>query len=382
MRWLEGLFERLRPHFEKKGGIGALRPLYEAAENFFLASSRESPRAPHIRDPLDVKRYMATVIVALAPCVLAALYFFGWSIVPMIVVSYAAGGAMEVLFAVIRKEEINEGFLVTGLIFPLILPPTLPLWMVAVGVAFGVVVGKELFGGTGRNVFNPALVGRCFLALSYPKAMTQFWIKPAGLAGLGRLTEHAYAFIGLPGQDLSGLDAITTATPLGETKAALSPGLSAPELPSLWDMFIGNTTGCAGETSALAILLGGTFLLFTRVANWRTTLAIVGSYAFFVFLLQRVAPGSFGQTGVMWQLMAGGLLFGAFFMATDPVSSPISNGGKWAYGILIGGLTLVIRGLTGFVEGAMFAILMGNIAAPLLDEVVKRHRIRRLERER
>jgi len=364
MKWLLNLLQKGRPLFEEQGRLHRFKPVFDATENFLFSPATRTPGAPHVRDPLDVKRYMSVVIIALAPCVICALYFFGLRLLPMIAVSYAAGGAVEVLFAVVRKEEINEGFLVTGLIFPLTLPPTLPLWIVAVGIVFGVLVGKELFGGTGRNLFNPALVGRCFLALSYPAAMSRQWIE-AGSGLLGRLTTY------MP-------DAITGATPLVQAKRALSGGEGI--LATRWDLFIGRVAGSAGETSALAILVGGAFLLLTRVASWRTVAGILGSFVLLGAVLHAVQPAVFGS--VEWQLLAGGLLFGAFFMATDPVSSPITNGGRWAYGILIGVATLLIRHLTGFVEGAMFAILMGNIAAPILDEVAVRHRLRRLELEK
>ncbi len=361
MKWFLALFERLRPQFEKGGTLRALKPVFEATENFFFGPASRTTTGPHVRDPLDVKRYMSTVIVALAPCTLASFYFFGWHVLAMIVVSYAAGGAAEVLFAVVRKEDINEGFLVTGLIFPLILPPALPLWMVAVGVIFGVVVGKELFGGTGRNVFNPALVGRCFLALGYPAAATSNWILP-GSGLFGRLGQYV---------DASAVDAITKATPL--------VGAKQGQFAAFSDLFLGHIPGSAGETSALAILLGGGFLLLTRVANWRTVAGTLGSFVLLGLLLRSLAPGHFGPIG--WHVFAGGLLFGAFFMATDPVSSPITNGGKWAFGIVVGVLTLLFRNLTGYVEGVMFAILVGNIAAPLFDEVAFRLRFRRLANE-
>jgi len=361
MRWLHGMFDSVRGLFEEKGKLARMKPVFEATENFFFGPATRTDGAPHVRDPLDVKRFMATVIVALAPCVLASLYFFGLRVLAMILVSYAVGGAVEVIFAVVRKEEINEGFLVTGLIFPLVLPPALPLWMVGVGIAFGVLVGKELFGGTGRNLFNPALVGRCFLAIGYPAAMAANWIKPGG-GLLGRLTEYAHA---------GTVDAVSSATPLVFAKQGEFAGLS--------DLFFGNVSGSVGETSALALLAGGAFLLYTRVANWRTVVAILASFTVLGALLRAAAPDTFGPVG--WHLLAGSLLFGAFFMATDPVSGPVTNPAKWAFGILVGGVTLLIRNLTGYVEGVMFAILLGNIAAPILDEVVVRYRVRRMQHE-
>ncbi len=362
MKWLLSLMEHMRPAFEEGGKLRPFKAVFEATENFFFATERRTERSPHIRDPLDLKRYMFMVIVALLPATFAAVYFFGLRVLVMIAVSYAAGGAVEVLFAAVRKEEISEGFLVTGLLFPLIMPPALPLWMLAVGVAFGVLVGKELFGGTGRNLFNAALVGRVFLALAYPGTMSAGWVTP-GSGPTGRLLQYVGA---------GNADAISAATPLMLVKQG--------QLADLWHLFIGSVPGSAGETSALAIIAGGIFLLFTRVANWRTVVATLGSFALLNLLLHQTSPDAFGP--VLWQLMAGGLLFGAFFMATDPVTSPVTNPAKWAYGILIGVCALLIRNITGYVEGVMFAILLGNIAAPIMDEVVVRGRLRRLANEK
>jgi Na(+)-translocating NADH:ubiquinone oxidoreductase B subunit len=361
MKWLLDLLARFHPLFDKGGRLHRLKPVFDATENFHFGPDTRTPGAPHVRDPLDVKRFMSVVIIALAPCVLASLYFFGLRVLAMIIVSYAVGGTVEVIFAVVRKEEINEGFLVTGLIFPLVLPPGLPLWMVGVGIAFGVLVGKELFGGTGRNLFNPALVGRCFLAIGYPVAMSSNWIK-AGTGLTGRLFQWV---------DSSTVDAVSSATPL--------VGAKSGTFVSLTDLLFGNTAGSVGETSAIAIIAGGAFLLLTRVGNWRTVAGMLMSFGALGALLHAIAPGSFGPTG--WQMCAGGLLFGAFFMATDPVTAPVTNGGKWVYGMVIGISTLLIRNLTGYVEGVMFAILLGNICAPVIDEVAIRFRLRRLWRD-
>ena len=367
------VFEKLRPQFEEGGSLKPLKPVFEATENFFFAPEKRTETAPHLRDPLDVKRYMSMVIIALLPCVAASLYFFGLRVLAVIMVSYVVGGTVETLFAVIRKEEINEGFLVTGLIFPLVLPPGLPLWMVGVGVAFGVFVGKELFGGTGRNVFNPAIVGRCFLALAHPAAMAGTWITP-GSGGMGRLMQYVEA------------DAVSSPTPLVLAKQALEDQVAQPT--ALWDLFIGNVSGSIGETSALALIVGGVFLLLTRVSNWRTVVGVLGTFAILggaFNILSGVFEEAqffarFGPVG--FHMLAGGLLLGAFFMATDPVTSPITNAGKWVYGGIIGLCTLLIRNLTGYVEGMMFAILLGNICAPMLDEIVFRVRVRRLKNER
>ncbi len=367
MKWLLNVIEKVRPNFEEGGKLKAFHPVFGAMEHFFFAPGTTTMGAPHIRDPIDLKRFMSMVIISVVPCVLAAFYFFGLRFLAMIIVSYAAGLAVEALFSIVRKEDINEGFFVTGMLWPLILPPTLPLWMVGLGVAFGVLVGKELFGGTGRNVFNPALVGRCFLALAYPKQMAASFLEPSHDVA-GRLLSWA---------DASTVDAISSATPLVMAKKGVMAGTD--------HMFLGSVSGSAGETSALLIILGGGFLLLTRVANWRTVVAIIAS--FFALTATLVAadkvdynmPGVFAP--VLWHVFAGGLLFGAFFMATDPVTSPTTNPGKWMYGILIGLVTVLIRNFTGYMEGVTFAILLGNIVAPILDEIVISVRIRRLRSE-
>ena len=361
MKPIARLLNRLRPFFAEGGKGATFAPIFRAADAFFFSHEEETTTAPFGRDAVDVKRYMSLVIVGLIPCVAAAVHFFGLRVLAMIAVSYAAGGAVEVLFAIGRKEDINEGFLVTGLLFPLILPPALPLWMVALGVVFGVLVGKEVFGGTGRNLFNPAILGRCFLAIGYPRAMSGNWIVPGAGPG-GRWLQYV---------DASAVDAVTAATPLVDAKA----GVIAP----LSRLFLGSVPGSAGETSALAVLLGAAFLLLTRVASWRTMLATVGSFFGLAALLHAVLPATFGPP--LWHLCAGSILFGAVFMATDPVTGPITHAGRWVYGAIIGAVTVLIRNLTGYVEGVMFAILLGNICAPSLDEVVCRIHARRIRRE-
>ncbi len=362
MRWLAGMFDRTRPWFEEGGRLGRLRPVFNATESFFFSPLEPTTTYPHARDAMDLKRYMSIVIVALFPCLVVSVYFFGLRVLAMMAVSYACGGAVEAAFAIIRKEPISEGFLVTGLLFPLILPPATPFWAVGLGVAFGVLVGKEVFGGTGHNLFNPALVGRCFLALAYPATMTVGWITPGtGLAGNALRYLHG-----------ASVDAVSAATPLVLAKQGTFVSLSS--------LFWGNVSGSAGETSALAILLGGVFLLLVRVGNWRTPVSILSSFLLGGLALRTLSPEHFGPVG--FHLLAGGLLFGAFFMATDPVTSPISNPGKWVYGVVIGLSALLIRNLTGYVEGVMFAILLGNISAPLIDQVVFQVHIRRLSLER
>jgi Na(+)-translocating NADH:ubiquinone oxidoreductase B subunit len=356
---LEDLFDRLRPRFGRRP-LGFFKPLFDATNNFFFWPKTPTRVAPYIRDPLDVKRYMSMVIVAMAPALVAGVYLFGLRVLVLVLVSYAVGGAVEVAFACLRKEEINEGFLVTGLVFPLILPPGIPIWIAAMGIALGVIIGKELFGGTGRNLFNAALVGRCIVTLGYPKEMAR-WIEPAS-RWPGRLLEYATA---------PAVDAVTAATPLAAAKNS--------QFADLGSLFWGNVQGSVGETSAACILAGGLLLVFVRVVNWRTTVSILGSFATLGLLLGAIVPGRFGPVG--WHMLAGGLLFGAVFMATDPVTGPTTNTAKVIYGILIGAAVLLIRNLTVYVEGMTFAILLGNIAAPALDEAVIRWRARRLRLE-
>ena len=360
MKMLQNLLNKVRPLFDEGGTFSRLHYVFQAMDTFMFAAPEKALNAPYGRDPMDVKRYMSFVIIALVPSLLASVYFFGLRILLMFLVSYVAGGTAEVLFSIIRKDEVNEGFLVTGFIFPLILPPGVPLWIVAVGVIFGVVVGKEIFGGTGRNLFNPALVGRIFLALGYPSIMTSSWIAPAK-GGWGNILKFLRS---------GGPDAISSATPLVAAKSG--------EYADWLDLFLGRIMGSAGETSAVAIAIGGFLLLAVGVANWRTVISILLSFIGLSAVLHFGAPNAVSP--VLFNLLSGGFLFGTFFMATDPVSSPVTQAGKWAYGVIIGVATILIRSFSGFVEGMMFAILFGNVCAPLIDEVIIRHRMRRFAR--
>jgi len=316
--------------------LSIFKPVLDATDAFFFGTDKTTAETPHFLDNLDIKRYMTFVIIALFPSALAAVYFFGWSAIKIILVSYLAGGAVEVAFAIVRKKEIHEGFLVTGLIFPLTLPPTVPLWVVAVGVIFGTLFGKEVFGGTGRNIFNPALVGRLFITIAFPSIMTTSWRMPF-------------------------TDAITSATPLSlfKTTQAITP----------WqELLLGQCAGSMGEVFRIGLILGGLFLIYTRVSDWRIPLSFLGSVLIFSgigsqFLPDKVAPPVF-------QLLSGGLLLGALFMATDPVTSPFTVKGKYIAGILCGFLTVLIRGFSGYVEGVMFSIVIMNAFAPLIDHIM------------
>ncbi len=347
MKFIKDMLENLNRVSQKNKLLGMFRPVLNAADEFFFGTDKLT-RLPHILDYMDMKRFMSLVVIALAPAAAAAVYFWGLRVIAMILVSYAAGGLAEVAFAITRKKEIHEGFLVTGLIFPLILPPTVPLWIVAVGAIFGVVFGKEVFGGTGRNIFNPAIVGRIFLSIAFPKIMTVYWQGPftGGLGGFAHF---------------QNIDAITSATPLGVFK-------SHGELASYMGLLFGQNAGCVGETFRVGLIAGGLFLVFTRIVDWRIpfaylTTVFVSTLAFNHLFHLKLAPPIF-------QLLSGGLLFGAFFMATDPVTSPFTKQGRWIAGILLGVLTVLIRGISGYVEGVMFSILLVNVFAPLIDTLV------------
>ncbi len=363
MKNIANILDKFRPEFEGQGKLKKFFPVFQALDTFLFSAPLKASGPPFGRDPMDVKRYMSLVIVALLPSFLAALYFFGWRIVAMLIASYTAGGVVEVLFALIRKEEINEGFLVSGFIFPLTLPPQTPLWLVAVGMGFGILIGKEVFGGTGRNLFNPALLARCFLLLAYPQTLATSWMAPA---------QGWWGYVLNPFSAFRTTDAVSSATPLVLAKSG--------QLTSLFDLFTGRVLGSVGETSALAILIGGIFLTVLGIASYRTILSFLISFTALSFILHSIAPDL--ASPASFNLLSGGVLFGAFFMATDPVSGPVTTNGRWVYGSLIGIVAILIRTFSGYVEGAMFAILFGNIWAPLIDEVfIRRYYMRRYARE-
>ena len=315
--------------------LNSFKPALDAFDAAMFGTEETTRSTPHILDRLDIKRYMSFVIIALVPSAAASVIFFGWRTLLLFAVSYAVGGLVEVLFAIIRKHEIHEGFLVTGLIFPLVLPPTTPLWVVGVGVAFGTLFGKEVFGGTGRNIFNPALIGRLFITIAFPAIMTTAWLMPF-------------------------TDTVTTATPLTLYK---SDGVTT----SYISLLLGQCAGSMGEVFRAGIIVGGLFLMFTKVSNWRVPVSYLGSVLLLSFIgntyIERVAPP-------MFQLLTGGLLFGAMFMATDPVTSPFTRTGKWIFGILCGLLTVLIRSFSVYVEGVMFSIVIMNAFTPIIDHIV------------
>ncbi|MDW7739882.1 MAG: RnfABCDGE type electron transport complex subunit D [Bacillota bacterium] len=338
----------------------AYKPLLKSIGSFFVSPGDGTRLVPGLVDNLSTKRYMFLVVLALLPIALAAVYFYGWRIVAMILVSYFFGGMTEILFAVFRKKRFQaDGLLVTCLIFPLILPPTLPLWIVAIGSVFAVFFGKEVFGGTGRNIFNPAVVGRVFITVSFPSYMTSVWQHPMP-GGFGGFFNY-------------GADLITSATPLISYRAG--------EIITYtyYDLIFGLAPGSMGETFRIGIILSGLFLIVTGVSNWRVPLAYLGSVVLFSSIGHYYFPNQVALP--MFQLLTGGLLFGAFFMATDPITSPFTGPGKWVFGLLLGMLTVLFRSFSGSVEGVVFSILLMNAFTPLIDTIVLKIRFRPLGRE-
>lgn len=346
MKFLREIFENLDKLSQQNKFFRRVKPLINATDEFFFGTDKVTT-SPHIVDHIDIKRFMGFVIIGLLPATIAAVYFWGLRVLLVIAISYIFGGLVEVAFAVVRKKEIHEGFLVTGLIFPLILPPTVPLWMVAAGVMFGAIFGKEVFGGTGRNVFNAAIVGRIFLSIAFPQAMTVSWNQPFHQGWGGFLKFSA--------------DATTQATPLALFK-------NEKVFTIYSDLFLGNSLGCIGETFRIGIILGGLFLILVKISNWRLPLSAILSVLFFSFSGNLFAAQKFAPP--LFQILSGGLLLGVFFMLTDPVTCPFTKAGKWLGGILFGFLVVLIRGLSGYTEGVMFSILLLNVFAPLIDRLV------------
>lgn len=371
---IKKLFDDTKHLFTGDGKYQKYEPVWDATKTFFFLPSPKTGVMPFVRDNLDLKRYMSFVILALVPVTLFGIYNTGyqsgraagelysvldcfvagaWYVLPMILVSYGVGFIWEFIFAIFRGHKISEGFLVTGLLFPLTLPPTIPLWQVALGISFGVVIGKEVFGGTGRNVLNPALTARAFVYFSYPVSMSgDVWIA---------------------GQHM--VDGITGATALavsGFEGQAIGSALSDAGY-SLSSLFLGLVPGSVGETSALCCLLGATLLMVTRIANFRVIIGGILGLTVTSLIIALIPGGqeTWANAGPLYHLCAGGFLFGISFMATDPVSAPGTNPGRWIFGFLIGFFTVVLRVANpAFMEGVMLAILFMNVFAPLLDHLV------------
>ena len=391
----EGL-DRLHPLFAKGGRFERFYALYEMVDTFFYSPADTTRNAPHVRDGIDLKRVMIYVWLATFPCMFMAcwntgfqanmamaqmgldsvdnwrqvpLSWFGvdhspesfwdnfvlgfWYFAPVYFVTFVVGGLWEALFAAVRNHEINEGFFATSILYTLTLPPAIPLWQAALGITFGIVVGKEVFGGTGKNFLNPALTGRAFLFFAFPAYMSgdSVW---------------------------TAVDGWSAATPLG---LGASDGMNAiTSQITWWDAFAGDIQGSLGSTSTLAILLGAAFLLYTRVASWRIMAGCVGGLVGITLLFNLIGSETNLMFGMpwYWHLVVGGFAFGMFFMATDPVSAAMTDKGRWAYGILIGVMTVLIRVINpAFPEGIMLAILFANLFAPLFDHFVVQSNIKR-----
>ncbi|MYB19027.1 MAG: NADH:ubiquinone reductase (Na(+)-transporting) subunit B [Holophagales bacterium] len=410
MKLLRRILDKQARHFEPGGRFERFYPLYEAPDTFLYTPGKTTAGAAHVRDALDLKRLMMTVVVALVPCVLMAMWNTGRQIhlavdggaaplanwrtdamemmglsfdassllantvhgalyyVPVLVVTFAVGGAWEGLFAVVRRHDVNEGFLVTGMLFPLVLPPTIPLWQVAVGISFGVVVGKEIFGGTGYNVLNPALTARVFLFFAYP----------AQISG-----DAVWISAGTSADGYSGATALGEIAVLEAAEGSKAPldGLSAIEGKVSWmQAFLGDIPGSMGETSALACLIGAAILIVTGIGSWRIMVAATAGTAAISLLLNLVASPTNAMLSVPfhWHVVLGGWAFGIVFMATDPVSAAQTNRGRYIYGFLVGVLAILIRTVNpAFPEGVMLGILFMNLFAPLIDHYVLKANIKR-----
>ncbi len=396
MKALKRFMERIRPSFEEGGRLHAFRSVYEGMDTFlFTPRQTAAARGAQIHDALDSKRIMTIVIVALLPCFFFGMYNTGYqhwlaagaktfpfwdlmlygflAILPCVVVTYAVGLGIEFAFAQWRGEEIQEGFLVTGLMIPLILPIGTPVWMVAVATAFAVIFAKEVFGGTGYNIFNVALVARAFLFFAYPGQMSgdKVFVSQGSMLGVGDTLA----------------DGFSCATPLGQVASATDgnfvlQGIDGTPI-SAWDAFLGLIPGSFGETSVLCILIGAAVLLLTRVASWRIMLSVVIGGLAMGWLANVCATPTYPASYLspVDQLFFGGFAFAAVFMATDPVTAARTRKGQYVYGFLIGVIAVLIRTYnTGYPEGAMLAVLLMNAFAPLIDYFVVQANIRRRRR--
>jgi Na+-transporting NADH:ubiquinone oxidoreductase subunit B len=397
MKPLLQFLDKIRPAFEEGGKLERFYPLFEATDTFLYTTDEVTTVEPHVRDSMDLKRIMMIVVYALTPCMFMAMWNTGYQantamqamniaatpgwrgavltalvgydpasfsaniihgalyFIPVYIVSMTVGGLWEVLFGIVRKEDVNEGFLVTGLIFPLTLPPTIPLWQVALGISFAVVVAKELFGGTGRNFVNPALAGRAFLYFAYPAQNSgdAVWVVVDGISGATPLTALATTNVSV------GMEAVNVS----------------------WSQaFLGTMPGSLGETSALACLIGAFIIVYTGVGSWRTMVSMLIGGMGFSSLLWLIGSNT-NPMFLMppwWHLVVGGFAFGLVFCITDPVSAALTETGKWFYGGLAGILTILVRVINpAYPEGVMMAILLTNVFAPLIDFFVLQANIKR-----
>lgn len=363
---LKKILDNMKPAFSEGGKLSAFGSLFDAAETFFYVPNETAkPRGAQIHDAIDSKRSIFFVVIALIPAILFGMWNIGYQhyhilgaemslvgnflyglavILPKIIVSYAVGLGIEIAIAQYKKEEVHEGFFVTGILIPLIVPVNCPLWIIAIATAFAVVFAKEVFGGTGMNIFNPALVTRAFLFFAYPTMMSgdKVWVNGSYMDSIN-----------------GTVDGISAATPLGQLAAG------EPVTYDAMDTIIGTIPGSIGETSFIAIMTGAAILIWAGIASWKIIISTFVGGAIMAYLL----PYAGAENFEWWeQLTVGGFAFGAVFMATDPVTSPRTEGGKWIFGFLIGAMAIIIRVLNpGYPEGMMLAILLMNVFAPLFD---------------
>jgi Na+-transporting NADH:ubiquinone oxidoreductase subunit B len=381
MSALRNYLNKIKPNFEPEGKLHAFRSIYDGFETFLYVPNTTAKTGVNIHDAIDSKRIMSMVVIALMPAMLFGMYNIGYqnyaaagtlaqasfweifcfgflAVLPKILVSYIVGLGIEFAWAQWKGEEIQEGYLVSGILIPLIVPIGCPLWMLALACAFSVIFCKEIFGGTGMNLFNPAIAARMFLFFAYPSVMTgdKVWIAQESIFGLGNT---------LP-------DTFTAATPLGQIAQGITPDTC------ICDMIFGFIPGSIGETSVIAIAIGACILLLTGIASWKTMLSVFVGGGVMALIFQ-----STGQSIVWWHhFVLGGFAFGAVFMATDPVTSCRTEGGKYIYGFVIGAMAVIIRVMNaGYPEGMMLAIFFGNMIAPMIDHfIVERNISKRLKR--
>ena len=386
MKWLRDILDKIAPTFKADGKLEKLYPIFEATDTILFSTDERTHSGPHIRDSVDVKRVMILVVIALIPCYIFGAMNVGYQmamalgqsstmqenllngalkILPIIAVAFASGAFWELLFAVVRRHPVSEGFLVTCALIPLVMPPTIPLWQVAVATTFGIVIGKEIFGGVGMNIFNPALVARAFLFFTYPGRISgdKVWVSgPDGYSGATALA--------IPAAELSQ-DAVTLLD-------------SVTQFDFSWiNLFMGWIPGSIGETSTLWIMVGAVFLALTGIASWRVMVGAILGLTGMAALTNFMAEIT-GSTNTMltlpahYHLVMGGFAFGVAFMATEPVTGAHTDKGRWIYGIFIGMLTVIIRSINpAYPEGAMLAILLMNAFASLIDYFVIQGNIKR-----
>jgi len=403
MKFLHKILEKQKPMFEKGGKLEKLYYLFEAGETFmFSPATTAGNKGVQIRDAIDLKRMMMTVVIAMVPCLIWGIFNVGFQhyiaigeatsffsidnllfgsrwVLPIVLVSYAAGGLIEAVFAVIRKHPINEGFLVTGMLIPLIVPPTLPLWQVALATVFGVVVGKEIFGGTGMNVLNVAMTSRAFLYFAYPLQISgEVWTQMAGEVAVDGYS-GATALAVANNVSIQGTQSVVEG--LSQANNVLASPFGG-DFFSFQNMLIGGIPGSIGETSTLMALIGAVILIATGVGSWKVIVSVFAGALAMGTIFNLAGANEFMLLPAHYHLVLGGLAFGAVFMATDPVSAAQTETGKWIYGVLIGMLTVIIRVLNpAYPEGIMLAVLFMNVFAPLIDfYVVEANKKRRLAR--